>query len=796
MKGLYLGILLFAFPATVFPQSVTIRGIVTDSLDNPVSGVNVMLAGKGRGTSSGPDGRFRLKIGPKGKAELVFSHINYYKKRVTVDPEKAIPFLKVVLRGKTNILEQLEVSGNRMEKLRSRVSVTSLSPKLLSTFPSATQDISKLLITLPGVSSNNEFSTGYNVRGGNYDENLVYVNDMPVYRPVLVQSGQQEGLSFANPYLIRNLEFYSGGWASDLGDGLSSAMDITYKVPDSFGGSLSIGLLGGSLHAQGTSSNRKITFLVGVRHKQTDYLLNTLETEGEYKPRFTDVQTYFHFDLGKNNTADRYSALGVLLAYSRNNYLVEPTSRESTFGTFEQQLRLFVAFDGRDLLSYDNFQGGLKFTRRFNSRIKSDFTLSAILNYEREFFDIESGYMLCSVDKQTGSDTFDQCVVNLGIGRQYYSGRNLLDAALLTMENRNEIRLNPRNTLEFGGGYALQQFDDSMTEYSFTDSAGYSHVDYAVEAANNLRKNIFTAYLQNTSLFGSNQTLTAGVRLNYLDINGQLLVSPRLQYSIQPVWRRDILFKAAAGLYQQPPFYKEMRDKAGHLNTKLKAQSSAHFILGMDMNFKWWQRPFKFTTEVYYKYLWNVVPYDINNVRIRYFAENSAIAYAMGIDFRISGEFIPGEESWFSLGILQTREDVEGDGRGFIPRPSDQLVKFNIYFSDHLPVNPTYKMFLNLFYASPLPFSPPGNIDQRNSFRGKSYQRVDIGFSKMIDFGNKWNSRAALPNSLWIGLEILNLTGHKNVISYYWVKDVNSNYYAVPNALSARFFNVRLTLSF
>ncbi len=796
MKGLYAWILLIAWPAAVSAQSTAVNGIVTDSLNNPISGVSVMVAGKGRGTSTGPQGYFRLKLVQKGRVELIFTHINYYEKRVTIDTGHSVPLLKITLRGKTKMLEQVEVSGSRMEETRGKVSLTPLSPEVLLTFPSPTQDISKLLLTLPGVSSNNEFSTGYNVRGGNYDENLVYVNNMPVYRPVFIQSGKQEGLSFPNPYLIENLNFYSGGWPSVLGDGLSSAMDIRYKIPDAFGGSLSIGLLGGSVHVQGATGNKKFTYLAGVRYKQTEYLLNTLETKGEYKPRFTDVQSYFHFDLGKNNSENKRSELGVLIAYSRNNYLVEPTSRETTFGTFEQQLRVFMAFDGREQLSNESYQAGLNFTRKFNSRIKSDFTVSAILNYEREYFDIENAYRLCSVDKQTGSDTFDECTVNLGIGRQYFHGRNLLDIALFTVENRNEMLLNERNTLEFGVGYAVQQFDDNMSEYSFTDSAGYSRVIYAMQASNNLRKNIFTFYVQNTSSIGTNQTLTTGVRFNYLDINGQLLISPRLQYAFRPEWKRDIVFKAAAGLYQQPPFYKEMRNAGGDLNTHLKAQSSAHFILGMDMNFKWWQRPFKFTTEVYYKYLWNVVPYDIYNVRIRYFAENTAIAYAAGIDFRISGEFIPGEESWFSLGLLQTKENIEGDDRGFIPRPSDQLVKFNIYFSDHLPINPTYKMFLNLFYASPLPFSPPGNIDERNSFRGKSYQRVDIGFSKMIDFGNKWNSKGALPNSLWIGLEILNLTGHQNVISYFWVQDIYGHSYAVPNTLSTRFFNVRLTFSF
>ena len=797
MKGLYIWILMIIWlPSGVFSQSIIIQGVVSDSLQSPITGVNILITGTDRGTSTDSKGQFRLKLDDRKVVELVFSHINFINKYVKLNPNEVAGPLTIKLSVKANLLDQIEISGDRYESVRPRISTTRLSTEIIATFPSPMQDISKLLVTLPGVSSNNEFSTGYNVRGGNFDENLVYVNDMPVYRPMLVRSGQQEGLSFANPDLIENLEFSSGGWASRLGDGLASAMDIQYKVPKSFGGSLSIGLLGGSVHIEGTGNDQKFSYLIGARHKRSEYLLNTLETEGEYKPSFTDIQSYFHFDLGKDKRNGKSTELGLLLAYSRNDYLVEPKSRESTFGTFNQQLRLFVAFDGRDRLTYDSYQGGLKLSHQFNSKVKSDLILSTTMNYEREYFDIESGYRLCSVDSEPGSNTFDQCVVNMGIGRQYHSGRNMLDALLINVENRNEIILNSKNKMEFGIGYTAQQFTDHMNEYSFIDSAGFVDIEYVVQSNNNLNKNIFTAFVQNTSNFEGNQTLTAGIRLNYLDMNGQLLFSPRLEYAIHPEWKRDILLKAAIGLYQQPPFYKEMRNSAGNLNKDLKAQSSAHSIVGMDYNFRWWQRPFKLTAEIYYKYLWNVVPYDIDNVRLRYFAENSAVAYAAGIDLRISGEFIPGEESWFSLGLMQTKENVEGDERGYIPRPSDQLIKFNIYFSDHLPINPTYKMYLNLFYASPLPFSPPGDIDTRNSFRGKAYQRIDIGFSKMIRFGSKWNNKSLLPNTLWIGLEVLNLTAHQNVISYYWVSDINANYYAVPNTLSTRFFNVRLTLTF
>jgi hypothetical protein len=772
-------------------ESNNLRGIVVNSAGEPIEGVHITVQETSMGTSTDVRGTFQMMLPEEAGSILVFSHINYRKKTVDLSGIDLLETLYVELEDSVQMLEQVEVTGKEMTEQRAQVSTISLDPIAMRALPVPFQDISKLLVTLPGVSSVNEFSTAYSVRGGNYDENLVYVNNIPVYRPFIIRSGQQEGLSFVNPDLVSNLQFSSGGWQPQYGDGLSSAMNVYYKRPTEFAGSLSVGLLGGSAHVEGALEDGRIQYLVGARHKRTEYLLGTLETEGEYRPSFTDIQGWVNFDLDRERP--RKSELGVMLSYARNRYTVEPQSRETTFGTFSDQLRLFVAFDGQDRLQYDTYQGAVKLSHWHSDRFRSDVIVSGLLTREREYFDVESGYRLCNLDRTPGSNTFDECIINLGIGTQYRSGRNLLDAVIASAENRNEIDINGANTLSFGLGYTFQNFNDRLSEYAFSDSANFTTIDYAYSTENDIDKHLVHAYVQNSTEIGNNQMLTLGVRMHYLDINKQWLISPRMQYSIAPGWNRDLVIRAATGLYQQPPFYRELRLRNGSINPGIKAQSSVHNIIGLDYNLMLWQRPFKITTEVYFKYLWNVVPYDIDNVRIRYFGENSATAYAAGVDFRISGEFLPGDESWFSIGLLSTQERIEGSDQGYIPRPSDQALNVNIFFQDHLPINPTYKMSLNLFFATGLPFSPPGLPEFRNSFRGPLYQRIDLGFSKMVYFSK--NPKNPM-NSLWISAEILNLTAHNNVISFYWVQDVLANTYAVPNSLSARFFNVRFTVEF
>ncbi len=798
MKPLQLSFIFFliSFTFALAQQKERILvGKILDAEQNPVNNVNIVIEGTGFGTISDADGVYKLEI-PDDTLDgnIIFSHIQFKEIKI---PISSIDFNDEIfvtqLDESMRVLDQVNITEDKLTNKNENASTFNLSPVELKFMPSPFQDISSILITLPGVSSNNELSTGYSVRGGNYDENLVYVNNIPVYRPQIITSGQQEGLSFINTDLVRGIEFSSGGWEAKYGDGLASTLNIDYKKPSRTGGSLSIGLLGGSAHIEGSSKNDRFTYLVGARHKSSVYLLNTLETKGEYRPKFTDIQTYLNYDISKKGKKNE-TEIGVLFSYARNRYLVRPTSRETTFGTFNNQLRLFVAFDGQEKLTYDTWQGGIRLSHRMTSQWKTHLIVSGTYSREREYYDVEAGYLLCNVDNDPGSGSFNECMSNIGIGTNYYSGRNLLNVRLLNVESRNELIINDKNSMEFGIGYANHDFDDLLNEYEFIDSADYVRITDAVTSENNINYNRIHAYWQNTSYISANQFITYGFRMLYQDFNKQLLISPRVQYSIKPAWAKNTFFRASVGLYKQAPFYREFRNNQGEINEDLKAQSSVHTIIGLDHSFTKWGRPFKFITEIYYKYMWDVNPYDIENVRIRYFADNIAKAYATGIDFRVSGEFIPGDESWFSLGILSTKENLETDNRGYIPRPSDQRVNLGIFFQDHIPNAPTFKVHLRLLYSTGLPFSPPVNPANRNSFRGSEYQRLDIGFSKMIKFGIEKEN--PFLKSLWITAEILNLTGNQNTISYYWVQDVNSNYYGVPNSLSQRFFNVRMNLNF
>lgn len=776
-------------------RNIEIRGLVKDTNNSAVPGVSVLVQTSQHGTVTLEDGSFQLKVSEEDLPKnIVFNHVKYVEKQVPVRSflEISKPMV-IILIDSIRVLDQVDVMDGKIADLKEKVSTYNLDPLQSQFTPAPFQDVSGILITLPGVSSRNEFSTAYSVRGGNYDENLVYVNNIPVYRPQIVTSGQQEGLSFVNLDLVEGIQFSSGGWETKYGDGLASTLNVKYKQPKKFGGSLSVGLLGGSAHIEGISDNKKLTYLVGGRLKASEYLLNTLETEGEYRPRFTDIQTYLNYDLsGKGKTGA--TEVGVLFSFAKNRYLVEPTSRETTFGTFNNQLRLYVAFDGQEKLNYDTWQSAVRLSHQVTTRWKTHLILSGTYSMEREYYDVESGYLLCNVDINPSSAGFNKCLTSIGIGTNYFYGRNMLDATLLNAESRNEIILNGENTLEFGVAFGHNSFEDYFNEYEFIDSADYVTITDAVQSASNLSYSRVQAYAQNTTEINARHVLTYGVRFLYQDVDKRMLFSPRLQYNWDPGFSRNTYFRASAGVYRQPPLYREYRNNQGELNNDLKAQSSFHSIVGMDHNFFKWGRPFKFTTELYYKYLWDVNPYDIENVRIRYFAENVAKAYATGVDFRLSGEFIPGDESWFSLGVLSTKEDIETDNRGYIPRPTDQRVNLAIFFQDHIPNLPSFRVHLRLLYSSGLPFSPPVNPENRNAFRGGEYQRVDIGFSKIIALCEK--KANPFLKSLWLSVEILNLTSHQNTISYYWVNDVNNNYYAVPNSLSQRFFNIRGSLKF
>jgi len=785
---LFLGFIFIIVASSVWAQEYTISGFVTTTNDSPIPGASILISDTKTGTQSNTEGSFQLvyKGQPKDSITLVVTHVGYipYKRLLTLTDDIE---LTIRLEEDVSFLDAIDIEGERQ---REEVSVIKLKPKTIEAFPSPFQDFNKILSTLPGVVSNNELSSSYSVRGGNFDENLVYVNDIPIYRPFLISNGQQEGLSFINTNLVNDVSFSAGGWQPVYGDKLSSVLNVTYKKPKKFGASATASLLGGSAHIEGAKN--RLSYIAGIRHKSSQYLLNTLETQGEYLPKFTDVQGYINYKVGPATNPEK-TQIGVLGAYARNRYLVEPTSRETEFGTFTQTLKLFVAFEGVELLEYDTYQGGIKLTHQFNDNWLTKVITSGVYAREREFTEVEGGYRLCDVDKNIGSATFNDCIITRGIGTNYDYGRNTLNARIFNTEVRNEIHLNDKNDLGFGFGYAYQNIEDELSEYNFIDSSGFvleSNIE-SLQSKNEISTSNITGYVQNTTQFNSRTSATYGARFNYYDLNEQLLLSPRAQVSYQPNWVRDMIFKAAVGVYQQPPFYRELRDFSGQLNKQLKAQRSIHVIGGVDYNFRWWNRPFKFIGEAYYKKAYNVVPYDIDNVKVRYYANNNAEAYAAGIDLRVSGEFIEDTQSWFSLGILNVRENVEGDGRGYIRRPTDQRVNVGVFFQDHLPNNPTFRVNMSLLFGSGLPFGPPDSFENRNSFNGDSYRRVDIGFAKQFYLNKeKYNEE----RWILITAEVLNLLGTSNPISYTWITDVTNTQIAVPNSLSARFLNIKLSV--
>ncbi|MFA0963914.1 carboxypeptidase-like regulatory domain-containing protein [Roseivirga sp. BDSF3-8] len=754
--------------------------------------VNISIRGIGIGTISKENGAFELRLPAGDSVKVLFTHVGYYPTEKVVRLRTGEEYvLEVQMREETMVLEQVEV-GSARETEREQAGVTKLSPKSLEEMPSPFGDISRLLATLPGVIANNELSSSYTVRGGNFDENLVYVNGIQVYRPFLIRAGQQEGLSFINPDLVESIEFSAGGWQPRYGDKLSSSLTVNYKKPEEHAASVSIGLLGGRGHVEGKAMNGRLRYIGGVRHKNSRYLLNTFETQGQYLPRFTDGQAYVTYQLKRRGNKP-VTELSALLNYASNRYLVRPEARETTFGTFNRVLRLFVAFDGQELLDYDTWQTGLKLSHNYSDRLRVEAIVSALTTREREYIDLEGGYRLCDVNRDPSSPGFNQCVAIRGVGTEYNYARNRLDANIYAANVQTFYNWKKTQTLLAGIGYRYQDVSDRIREWGFIDSADFVKLDVPIQNDISLNINRFSAFVQNTSEIGERQVLTYGVRANYLDVTGQFLLSPRLQYSYHLPWERDVVFRFATGIYRQPPFYREFRDRNGQLQENVKAQSSLHVISGVDYDFKLWNRPFKFITEAYYKYLWDVNTYDVDNVLIRYFADNTTKAYAIGADFRISGEFIPNTDSWFSLGLLRTREDIEDDGQDFIRRPSDQLVNIGIFFQDHFPSDPTIRVNVGVFFGSGLPFGPPNEPQYRSALNGESYQRVDVGFSKIFLLDD--NSGFGLK-SIWVGADILNMLGTENAISYTWIRDITNTEFAIPNSLSARFLNIRIVGKF
>ncbi len=821
-------------------EKATVFGVVRNEQGGAVEYANVSVLGYSGGVATDMQGRFELTIPASTELTLAISFIGYEKQmfHVSLQPGQRKE-LNVLMKLSAEQLPDIEI----VDKQIRHTNLQRLSPKVANEIPTLTGGVEDILKTLPGVSSNNELSSQYSVRGGNFDENLIYVNGIEIYRPFLIRSGQQEGLSFINSALVSSILFSAGGFESKYGDKMSSVLDIQYKKPTTSGGSFQVSLLGAQAHVEGISKNQKFTYLVGVRYKTNAYILKSLETVGDYKPNFADVQALFSYKISNKVT------LSLLGNYARNSYHVIPSSRQTEFGTISEAYRLNIYFEGQELDRFENYMAALSLDYFPVDNLKLQFIGSAFETRESETFDILGEYYIGRLENQIGEEQFGEVVESQGVGAFMEHARNYLKASVFNIEHKGYLDLS-KHYLQWGVRYQHEIIDDKLNEWEMIDSAGYTIPEppftvgnpapvynpqlemYSLYRADTFfHSNRYSAFVQNTWNFhvgSANAYLIAGIRASYWDVNKQFILSPRATLSIKPIWKHDILFRLSAGYYQQPPFYRELRDLQGNINPNVRAQKSIHFVAGMDWDFMAWGRPFKFVSEAYYKILQDLVPYTVDNVRIRYYGDNISNGYAYGLDFRVNGEFIRGIDSWFSFSLLKTMEDIEGDNYweyyneageliipgytedataidstqifpGYIPRPTDQRVHFALFFQDYIPRNPTWKMHIKLLFGSALPFGPPSSPKYEHVYRTSPYRRVDIGFSKELiggysSFGPK--NPLKYIKSAWISMEIFNLFQIHNTISYIWVKDKNGREYAVPNFLTPRLFNLRLAVNF
>ncbi len=798
---------------------------------HPLAGAYVVDENSGKSVSSNDYGYYYLEV-PQDTMLKIYVNYLGVEKRSTIAPLKGGTEYRIdfILNHVFSIEEITVVS----EPSRDLPSVIEIKPRTIEGFPVVTGFENTLKSIGLGISSSGgELSSGYNVRGGNFDENLVYVNDVEVYRPFLARSGQQEGLSIVNLDLIERIKFSAGGFEARYGDKLSSVLDIQYRKPDSARATVHMSLLGVNFHFEGSGVKSRFSYLVGARYRSNQYLLGSLDVQGDYKPRFYDVQSLLSYRLTSDFTIDWLSTV------SQNRYLVVPQSRTTNFGNVNNAFSLFIAFGGQELMQYTTLLNAVTFDYKLDDSTELKLITSAYTTTEREHFTVEGAYRLDELETNLGAENFAEVRRNLGNGYFIDNARNDLEARVFSIAHKGR-KITDYGLLRWGVSYKYERIDDALKEWRYNDSSGYNIstiagasskdeiiLDEYVKADIALRSSRVSAYVQHNYEIDKSRDLKIvyGLRTNYWSYNKENVVSPRVQLSFKPNKRSndslqfslnnldeydslaklDWLVKFAIGYYYQPPFYRELRNLQGEINPELRAQKSIHIVLGGDLNFEAWGRPFKFISEVYYKHLDRMVPYVIDNVRIRYLAENSSQGYATGFDARVNGEFITGVESWFNFSYLNTKERIYYTNESgeevlsdWLRRPTDQRVNFSILFQDELPNNPSYKMNLNLVYGSKLPFYFDGGRRYKEGFNIPAYRRVDIGFSKVLIDGNKGYKPSWLKSaeSLWLSLEVFNLLQVNNTISYTLIKDYANNIYGVPNYLTGRRLNLRFILKF
>jgi hypothetical protein len=781
-------------------SNATIVGKVTDEAGNPIEMVNVSLKNYPYGTTTNRKGEFLLRI-PSGRdVSVVFSLIGYdYIEKILRLSSETTHELTIVLTTRTEELDEIIISNQR----QTSGNMVRINPRSISSLPEVGMgSVEGIIRTLPGVTASNELSNQYSVRGGSFDENLVYVNDIEVYRPYLQRSGQQEGLSFVNSDMVSSIEFSAGGFDANYGDKLSSVLDIKYNRPTEFKANASVSLMGAKAHAENISNDKKFTYNIGARYKSLKLLLWTLEEKGDYDPSFIDFQGYFTYAL-----ADKWE-LSFLGTASANDYRFVPQTRKSRSGIFNDQQLLTVYYEGQEIDRYITYTGALNMNFKPAKSTSLNFTLSAFQTNESETYDI-IGYYLFNEIGAPGTEKENDSISNLGVGFYHENGRNYFNASVLSADFRGSVR-KENHHLQWGMNLKYEMIEDRMKEWEYRDSAGYSlpFYDDEIRLFYSSRTNYshtaqrVTAYLQDSYSFPvsfGNLMVTAGLRAHYWTITDDWSVSPRFSASIKTGVKYDVIGRLSFGWYYQPPFYRELKDLAGNVNPDVQTPKSIHAVAGVDIGFMAWNRPFKLTSEAYYKSLQDLIPYQYENVRVRYLSDQLSNGYAYGLDLKLNGEFVSGTQSWVSASLMKTMEDVVGDGAGWIPRPNDQRFKFSMFFQDYLPGLPAYQMHLTGHYITGAPFGRPRTPRYMQVARIDSYKRFDIGFVRLLVSNGKnlvgWKLLDNMSECS-IGLELFNMMDIQNVSSYTFIADYDNKYHAVPDRLTGRMINFKISASF
>lgn len=812
---LFLNILcIYLFPAFGQEHTIMLTGKALGLDKQPISGVNIQIKNSQKGTYTDQKGRFKLKVTIGKDSVLIFSILNYQTVEISVVPD-AQKEITVVMEPASIRLEEVQINEQRKSNAGT-VNINPLLTKNLSITGGGA--IEQLVKTLPGVSSHDELSQQYSVRGGSYDENLLYVNGIEIFRPFLVKTGEREGLSFLNPDLVSAIRFSSGGFESSYGDKMSSVLDIDYKVPDLQAGTAELGALGASAHFEGRAFCNKFSHLTGIRYRDNRYLLGTLDQKGHYDPAFFDFQTLLAYDF-----SSKFS-MSFLANISTNNYSFTPSTRETRYGTMSQAYMLKIYFDGNEKDQFTNRFGALSANYHPSKKLNLQLTASSFYSDEKERYDILGEYYLNEILSGSGTGSHPDSTTLLGVGSSLVHAGNFLQANILTIEHRGKYNLS-NHRIQWGIKYQSERIHDQVSEWEMRDSAGYSlpyngqkvELYRSVKANNHLNSHRYSSFIQDnytTQIQNSTLSVNFGGRLQYWDFNQQTIFSPRISVMYLPGRFKPVQLHAAWGIYQQMPFFKELKNREAAINPSVRAQKSIHYLVGMDYPFIWGSRPFKFSTELWYKSLTHLIPYKVTNLDLQYFPEQQAKGYATGLEMKIFGEPIPGATSWASVTLMKTEEDVLGDhytkvapaGQpseviypGYLPRPTDQRFNFSLFFQDYLPKNPTVKMSLTLLYGSRLPFGPPHSDRWMDTFRMPSYKRVDLGLSKMLLGSTKQKKNHFLAKNLkeaWISFEIFNLFDLNNTISYYWVSDFENQMHAVPNYLTGRRINLKISIGF